>query len=45
VEDAPKNRQERFVLDGEPVILGVDGVSDFNAHGGSDATAPQGYQV
>ena len=24
-------RQRRFVLDGEAVILGVDGVSDFNA--------------
>ncbi|MCJ9729539.1 hypothetical protein [Bradyrhizobium sp. PRIMUS42] len=26
-----KNRQKRFVIDGEAVILGVDGVSDFNA--------------
>ncbi len=24
-------RQKQFVLDGEAVILGVDGVSDFNA--------------
>ena len=31
VEDALKNRQKRFVLDGEAVILGVDGISDFNA--------------
>jgi hypothetical protein len=28
---ARKVRQKRFVLDGEAVILGVDGVSDFNA--------------
>jgi bifunctional non-homologous end joining protein LigD len=31
VEAALKNRQKRFVIDGEAVILGVDGVSDFNA--------------
>ena len=31
VEAALKNRQKRFVLDGEAVILGVDGISDFNA--------------
>ena len=30
VEAARKIRQKRFVLDGEAVILGVDGVSDFN---------------
>lgn len=30
-EAALKNRQKRFVIDGEPVILGVDGISDFNA--------------
>jgi bifunctional non-homologous end joining protein LigD len=30
-EAARKVRQKRFVLDGEAVILGVDGVSDFNA--------------
>ncbi|WP_246790120.1 hypothetical protein [Bradyrhizobium sp. CCBAU 51765] len=28
---ALKNRQKRFVIDGEAVILGVDGLSDFNA--------------
>jgi bifunctional non-homologous end joining protein LigD len=28
---ARKVRQKRFVLDGEAVILGVDGISDFNA--------------
>jgi ATP-dependent DNA ligase len=26
-----KNRQKRFVIDGEAVVLGVDGVSDFDA--------------
>jgi bifunctional non-homologous end joining protein LigD len=31
VEAALKNRIKHFVLDGEAVILGVDGVSDFNA--------------
>jgi ATP-dependent DNA ligase len=31
VEAARKVRQKRFVLDGEAVVLGVDGISDFNA--------------
>jgi hypothetical protein len=31
VEAALKNRQKQFVIDGEAVILGVDGVPDFNA--------------
>jgi bifunctional non-homologous end joining protein LigD len=31
VEAALKNRQRRFVIDGEAVILGVDGISDFDA--------------
>jgi bifunctional non-homologous end joining protein LigD len=31
VEAARKIRQRRFVLDGEAVVLGVDGISDFNA--------------
>src|SRR4029077_17409343 len=30
-ESALKDRQKRFVLDGEAMILGVDGISDFNA--------------
>jgi len=30
-EAALRNRQTRFVIDGEAVILGVDGISDFNA--------------
>jgi bifunctional non-homologous end joining protein LigD len=30
VEAALKNRQKRFVLDGEAVIFGVDGISDFD---------------
>src|SRR5690349_15705222 len=31
VESALRNRQKRFVIDGEAVVLGVDGVADFNA--------------
>jgi hypothetical protein len=31
VEAALKNPQKQFVIDGEAVILGVDGISDFNA--------------
>jgi hypothetical protein len=31
VEAALKNRIKRFVIDGEAVVLGVDGVADFNA--------------
>lgn len=31
VETALKLRQKHFVLDGEAVVLGVDGVSDFEA--------------
>jgi ATP-dependent DNA ligase len=31
VEAARKVRQTRFVLDGEAVVLGVDGVADFDA--------------
>jgi bifunctional non-homologous end joining protein LigD len=31
VEAALKNRVKRFVIDGEAVVLGVDGVADFNA--------------
>ena len=31
VEAARKIRQKRFVLDGEAVVLSVDGVSDFDA--------------
>jgi bifunctional non-homologous end joining protein LigD len=30
VESALKNRQKQFVIDGEAVILGVDGIPDFN---------------
>ena len=26
-----ENRHKQFVIDGEAVILGVDGISDFNA--------------
>jgi bifunctional non-homologous end joining protein LigD len=31
IEAARKIRRNQFVLDGEAVVLGVDGVSDFNA--------------
>jgi bifunctional non-homologous end joining protein LigD len=31
VEAASKNRMKQFAIDGEAVILGVDGYSDFNA--------------
>jgi ATP-dependent DNA ligase len=31
VEAAFKNRHQHFVIDGKAVILGVDGISDFNA--------------
>ena len=31
VEAALKNRIKHFVIDGEAVLLGVDGISDFNA--------------
>lgn len=31
VEAALKNRQRQFVIDGEAIIRGVDGYSDFNA--------------
>jgi bifunctional non-homologous end joining protein LigD len=30
VEAALKNKQQRFVIDGEAVLLGVDGIFDFN---------------
>jgi ATP-dependent DNA ligase len=39
VEAALKNRQKHFVIDGEDVILGVDGYSDFDAlHSASTMT-------
>ncbi len=31
VEAALKNQQKHFVVDGEALVLGVDGISDFNA--------------
>jgi len=31
VEAALKNRRKQFVIDGEAVVLGVDGISDFSA--------------
>ena len=35
-EAALRNRNSSFVLDGEAVLLGVDGISDFNAHSRSN---------
>jgi ATP-dependent DNA ligase len=44
VESALKNRQKQFVIDGEAVILGIDGVSDFNAlHSGKHNDEVQLY--
>jgi ATP-dependent DNA ligase len=31
VEAALQNRHRQFVIDGEAVVLGVDGISDFDA--------------
>jgi ATP-dependent DNA ligase len=31
VEAALKNKHDQFVIDGEAVLLGVDGIADFNA--------------
>src|SRR5246127_5306370 len=44
VESALKNRQKQFVIDGEAVILGVDGRSDFDAlHSGKHNEEVQLY--
>jgi bifunctional non-homologous end joining protein LigD len=44
VEAALKNRQRHFVIDGEAVILGVDGRSDFDAlHSGKHNEEVQLY--
>jgi bifunctional non-homologous end joining protein LigD len=44
VEAALKNRHKQFVIDGEAVILGVDGISDFNAlHSGKSNYEVQLY--
>jgi ATP-dependent DNA ligase len=44
VESALKNRYKQFVIDGEAVILGVDGVSDFDAlHSGKHNDEVQLY--
>ena len=41
-EAALKNRRKQFVIDGEAVILGADGVSDFNAlHSGKHGSEVQ----
>jgi bifunctional non-homologous end joining protein LigD len=44
VEAALKNRHRQFVIDGEAVVLGVDGVSDFYAlHSGKHDDEVQLY--
>lgn len=44
VESALKNREPHFVIDGEAVVLGVDGVSDFDAlHSGKHNDEVQLY--
>src|SRR4029077_10905091 len=44
VEAALKNRHKQFVIDGEAVVLGVDGISDFNAlHSGKHDDEVQLY--
>jgi bifunctional non-homologous end joining protein LigD len=44
VETALKNRQKQFIIDGEAVILGVDGIPDFNAlHSGRQDDEVQLY--
>ena|SRR5258708_6835464 len=44
VEAAQKNRVKQFVIDGEAVILGIDGVSDFEAlHSGKHNVEVQLY--
>ena len=44
VEAALKNRHRQFVIDGEAVVLGVDGVSDFDAlHSGKQNDEVQLY--
>jgi bifunctional non-homologous end joining protein LigD len=44
VESALKNRMKQFVIDGEAVIVGVDGVSDFDAlHSGKHNDEVQLY--
>jgi ATP-dependent DNA ligase len=41
-ESALKNRIRQFVIDGEAVVLGVDGISDFNAlHSGKHSEEVQ----
>src|SRR5215813_12674754 len=44
VESALKNRCKQFVIDGEAVVLGVNGISDFNAlHSGKHNDEVQLY--
>ena len=44
VESALKNRYKQFIIDGEAVVLGVDGISDFSAlHSGKNNDEVQLY--
>jgi ATP-dependent DNA ligase len=44
VEAALKNRHRQFVIDGEAVVLGVDGIADFDAlHSGKQNDEVQLY--
>jgi ATP-dependent DNA ligase len=44
VESALKNRHKQFVIDGEAVVLGVDGIADFDAlHSGRHNAEVQLY--
>jgi ATP-dependent DNA ligase len=44
VESARKNRHQQFVIDGEAVLLGADGISDFNGqHSGKHNDEVQLY--
>lgn len=44
VKSALRNRQKQFVIDGEAVILGLDGIADFNAlHSGKHNEEVQLY--
>jgi hypothetical protein len=46
VEAALKNRASSFVIDGEAMLLGIDGVSDFNGlHSRKHDDAVQFYAV
>ena len=44
IESARKKRKAQFIIDGESVVLGIDGISDFNAlHSGKYNDRAQCY--